>query len=119
MERIDRKRLRADTEALAAIAPRIGGTPGEREARAWVEARFREAGLSRVRQERVFYPHWTCQGWSLRLGKEEVEALVLQGFPGDLRLHRSIRHHLNRARAVTPLGDVSKTNDSRRRGRAD
>ena len=79
LARIDRERLQADTEALASIAPRIGGTPGEAEARAWVAGKFREAGLSRVRQQPIYYPQWTGRNAVLLLDGSELNALALHG----------------------------------------
>jgi aminopeptidase YwaD len=44
-------RLRSDTLALCEIGNRFAGTPGEREARGFVNGRFLDLGLSSVREE--------------------------------------------------------------------
>jgi carboxypeptidase Q len=67
--------LRADTEALAAIQPRNGGTPGEVQAREWVAARFRESGLQDVRLELVIYPRWVGKAGQLTLLTSPAVAL--------------------------------------------
>ena len=63
-QRINRDHLRRDTEALSAIPVRRAGQPGEAQARAWVLAQFKAAGLQRVRLIPVVYPHWRLRGRS-------------------------------------------------------
>lgn len=60
--RIMPDRLRRDTEALSAMAMRRAGLPGEVQARQWVLAQFRQAGMQRVRLSSVVYPHWRLRG---------------------------------------------------------
>jgi len=77
--------LRQDTTALAAIQPRNGGTPGEIQAREWVAASFREAGLKRVGLEPVVYPRWISEGARLTLlasPAAELPCLPLNGSAG-------------------------------------
>jgi aminopeptidase YwaD len=75
---LDLSCLRRDTAALAAISPRLGGTPGEIEARNWVTGQFAEAGLARVHAQSIVYPRWIGSG-ELRLDGQPVEALALHG----------------------------------------
>lgn len=81
-EAIDPAALRRDTEALSAIAPRHGGTPGELAARQWVLERFQAVGLANARLDPFVYPRWTCAGSSLTLADApllELEHLLLNG----------------------------------------
>jgi aminopeptidase YwaD len=82
--------LRHDTEALAAINPRLGGTPGEAAAREWVAAQMADAGLQRVRAQPIVYPRWTGSG-RLVLEGAEVEALALHGSGGTPSQGRTAR----------------------------
>jgi hypothetical protein len=40
------------------VGPRFAGTPGDRAAVAWAEAKMRELGLENVRTEPVTVPRW-------------------------------------------------------------
>jgi hypothetical protein len=59
------------------VGPRLAGTPGDRAAVAWAEAKFRELGFDKVWKEEVTFPYWIR-------GDERAE--VLSPFPQNLHL---------------------------------
>ncbi len=66
-------RLRSDVEALTAFPSRVPGTPGNRAAAAFVEARFKQIGLQQTRADQDFITAPVTQSASLTLGGRVLE----------------------------------------------
>ncbi len=61
----DTKTIHAWIETICSFGIRRPGYPADVEAEKWAEAKFREAGLEKVRLEPVELPRWEPKSWSL------------------------------------------------------
>ena len=66
------------------VGPRLAGSPGDRAAVAWAQAKLTELGFARVRIQPVTVPHWVRGEASVVLAGNPPRALVCASLGGSI-----------------------------------